>query len=508
MYRPGQHPCGPPSFGVPPCRGRLFNVGAPCGPSPGHLPPGPAGPFSSSALLHNQFQQRPPGPDYINASDKSKKVQCINEQQHDTSLENDSMLLPHDRVGSDFSWLQPKSQTASKADRVEDEEWFLYGDENSPKKTLPLMTNELVQPKCDEMKTCDLGSQQQNHDKSNFRVLDGLSSSQVFANLDNNECEKIKKILNNLGKTNNSEKPLPSEPSPSSAAASLGLISSHTPNVRHALESLQSLIKATKEKREKCETDETSLSSYDKRKPDDESERKKAKRAKIAQTEVLMKEVGELLKEEGFNFLVPVIGFYCQICEEFIGNLSTAENHAAIHCHRKTGRKSMVNKHTEATRGHSSCSSSSSSKHHPKLSEQRDSHTDRGDDKKHGNHNDRCHERDHRIKKEDGDHSSHRPVKESNLIKEMRNEKMLITVCVGSSNVEERNKNNESHAKVKEEASSTGKFKNVSKKDAKEENESHDSSDDQGDESKVKSHKKKKKKDKKKKDKKKKRNDS
>lgn len=34
----------------------------------------------------------------------------------------------------------------------------------------------------------------------------------------------------------------------------------------------------------------------------------------------------------GLSFLTPVIGFYCQKCEEFIGDLNSADNHAAIHC--------------------------------------------------------------------------------------------------------------------------------------------------------------------------------
>lgn len=160
------------------------------------------------------------------------------------------MLLPHDRVGSDFSWLQPQSRTASKAQPFEDEEWFLYGDEKAKKEHLYSQTSttrttgELVKPQWDEMKTWDLGSQQHNRDQSNSRLLDGfLSSRQVFANLDNNECEKIKMILNNLTKTNCNEigKQLPPEWPLSSTAASLGL--SQGSNMRSAMESLQSLFK-------------------------------------------------------------------------------------------------------------------------------------------------------------------------------------------------------------------------------------------------------------------------
>ncbi|XP_061645580.1 serine/arginine repetitive matrix protein 2 isoform X2 [Phyllopteryx taeniolatus] len=466
----------------------------------------------------------------IEASNKSNKLQCLyNKQQHDTlatstSLENDSMLLPHDRVGSDFSWLQPQSQTARKADQCDDEELFLYGDEKATKEKVDYgtsttcMTGELVQPKCDEIMTCEMGSLEPNCDKSNFRILNGLSSSsQVFANLDNNECEKIKNILNSLGKKDSSvmEKQVSSEPLSCLTTASLGLISSHSPNVQQALESLRSLIKATKEKRETGDPVGTSLSSYNKHKLGDDSERNNAKQTKITKTEMLMKEVGELLKEDGFSFLIPVIGFYCQICEEFIGDLRTAETHAANHCHNKIDCKTLVNKHTEETKGHTRYSSSSS-KHHPTLSDRQDhrghSYTDRGDDK-YENHYNRRHDGDHRIKQEEDDRG-HRPGQESNLF-EMKKEKMLITVsgCLASTNVkEELNKDHdiESHAKVKEEAAYNGKSKDVSEKDANGKNESsHDSSNDHKKGSKVKSHKKKKKKEKKrdKKDKKKKKDD-
>ena len=45
---------------------------------------------------------------------------------------NDSMLLPHERVGNDFSWLQGTSEEETKKEEVdvEDEESFLYGNVN------------------------------------------------------------------------------------------------------------------------------------------------------------------------------------------------------------------------------------------------------------------------------------------------------------------------------------------------------------------------------------------
>ncbi|KAG7462563.1 hypothetical protein MATL_G00186160 [Megalops atlanticus] len=53
--------------------------------------------------------------------------------------------------------------------------------------------------------------------------------------------------------------------------------------------------------------------------------------------EYLMKELEILLKQQGSDFLVPVIGFYCQVCEEFLGDIASADNHAM--CHSKGKHK-------------------------------------------------------------------------------------------------------------------------------------------------------------------------
>lgn len=108
----------------------------------------------------------------------------------------------------------------------------------------------------------------------------------------------------------------------------------------------------------------------------DDEEREREKQARINKMESLMKELEGLLKQDGevvfsndnpvlpvfflvetlkyficfttflpfagLSFLTPVIGFYCQKCEEFIGDLSSAENHAAIHCHSNTSSVSII----------------------------------------------------------------------------------------------------------------------------------------------------------------------
>ncbi|XP_061767064.1 uncharacterized protein si:ch211-195b21.5 isoform X4 [Nerophis ophidion] len=433
----------------------------------------------------------------IQASDKRQEMQH-HKMETSTSSENESMVLPHDRVGSDFSWLQPQSQMSTRADEYEDEESFLYGNEDATDKisaTLP--TGDLVKPDGDKMKSCNLGSEWHFGNKSNFSISGGqLYPSQAFPSLDNKECEKLKNILKGLHKTesNNSTektachtegKPLISAQTLSSVplVALSGLPPQHKHNLRQAFKSLQSLIKVTREKREKSEEVGTSQSSCTQHKSDEETERNKVKQSKIHQVEVLMREVGTFFKEDGFGFLSPVIGFYCQMCEEFIGDLNDAESHAAAHCQRNIGRKTQANKHSE------------DAKQRLSLKDNRGhSGSERGDRGK------------DRIKKED-DYIAHRHEQKNPMWEEIKKERMLITVsrCVTSPNVEEQNKDLrvESHAKVREDMRSIGISSEKKLKDAKEKHESSDDShDDKQKVLKEKSHKKKKdKKNKKKKNK-------
>ncbi|XP_036403310.1 zinc finger protein 318 [Megalops cyprinoides] len=78
--------------------------------------------------------------------------------------------------------------------------------------------------------------------------------------------------------------------------------------------------------------------SNKKRKVTEEGERLKTDRQILMKRkEYLMKELEILLKQQGSEFLVPVIGFYCQVCEEFLGDIASADNHAM--CHSKGKHK-------------------------------------------------------------------------------------------------------------------------------------------------------------------------
>lgn len=217
----------------------------------------------------------------VQASDESKKRQCVPDEykppQHDSqensaSLETDSMLLPHDRVGSDFSWLQGQSQedtTVQKADELEDEESFLYGNEDTGGKQPNKSSATLFAPfsqmseqgKLQGMDVSALCSQQHESILSGSGNLLDLkqhlqitSSRLASAKLDSTECEKIKNILKSQGTADISkimvkkhgqkeEKQPPALLGSNLTATSLAMPAMNNPNIQQALESLQSLIK-------------------------------------------------------------------------------------------------------------------------------------------------------------------------------------------------------------------------------------------------------------------------
>lgn len=157
-------------------------------------------------------------------------------QQHESlttspSLENDSMLLPHERVISDFSWLHEKSQeeiSIQKAREYEEEESFLYGTETSS--LLGEYATHLVDTK-------------QPHEMA--------MSAFAPSSLDEMECEKIKNILSSLSGTSHTSRMMVqtqgqmkgNEVFPAVLSSDTAVAALSNPNVHKALESLQSMIK-------------------------------------------------------------------------------------------------------------------------------------------------------------------------------------------------------------------------------------------------------------------------
>lgn len=181
------------------------------------------------------------------------------------SLENDSMLLPHDRVGSDFSWLQSTKEedsTDRKAEELEDEESFLYGNEGTGRKPttksstalFPVFSQTGEHSKLHKMDVSAPSSQQHNKSMSALGSFGDLLDLKVplqmisSFNLDSGDYEKIRSILRSQGtadisnimaKMQGEKQPSPADPT----AAAFALPAMKNPNVQQALESLQSLIK-------------------------------------------------------------------------------------------------------------------------------------------------------------------------------------------------------------------------------------------------------------------------
>lgn len=169
-----------------------------------------------------------------------------------TSMESDSMLLPHERVGSDFSWLNDNGQenlSVQKASELEDEESFLYGAE-------PPQNGGHV--KVDKNNFSGVGRHQNTSLFSGLNnLVDPKPPQQISlstfssVSLDSIECEKIKNILSSLGgKSDIGKMLMKTQGQKEGSEASGAIFSSDTaaetlsnPNVRKALESLQSLIK-------------------------------------------------------------------------------------------------------------------------------------------------------------------------------------------------------------------------------------------------------------------------
>lgn len=185
-------------------------------------------------------------------------------QENLTTLDNDSMLLPHDRIVSDFSWLHAsheKESTFKAAHEFEDEELFLYGNYDTTQQISKAPSADFYQnggQSKQDLNICPAQTQKQDKPtlgslgdflpKQPFQVT---SSSFASSYLDSSECEKLKNILKSVNLASETERntqrareekhlyPVPhgseSEPVPKPAVKET--------NVLQALESLQSLFK-------------------------------------------------------------------------------------------------------------------------------------------------------------------------------------------------------------------------------------------------------------------------
>lgn len=174
------------------------------------------------------------------------------------------MLLPHDRIVSDFSWLHASHEKESSfraAHEFEDEEFFLYGSDDTTQQMSKSPSADFYQNGGPSKRELNVSTPQtQKQDEPTLESLGDFvpkqppqvtSSSLASSYLDMSECEKLRNILKSVNLANESERnpqrpreekhlyPVPhgsgSEPLPKPAVKET--------NVLQALESLQSLIK-------------------------------------------------------------------------------------------------------------------------------------------------------------------------------------------------------------------------------------------------------------------------
>lgn len=183
-------------------------------------------------------------------------------QENLATLDSDSMLLPHDRVVSDFSWLQAsyeKESTFKAAPELEDEEFFLYGNNDTAQHMNKTSSADFYQNGGHSKQELNsFTPQTQKQDKPTLgslgdfvlaQPLQVTSSSLASSYLDSSECEKLKNILKSVNLASESER---NTQRPRQEKHLYAV--SHDPdpvpkpavketNVLQALESLQSLIK-------------------------------------------------------------------------------------------------------------------------------------------------------------------------------------------------------------------------------------------------------------------------
>lgn len=186
-------------------------------------------------------------------------------QENLTTLDNDSMLLPHDRVVTDFSWLQAsheKEPAFKAAHELEDEELFLYGNMDNAQHINKTSCADFYQnggqskqelnsftPHTQKQEKPTVGSLGDFVLKQPLQVASSSLASSY--SLDSSECEKLKNILKSVhlaSEPDRNAQRLRQEkhlycmshgPDPESAPKP----AVKETNVLQALESLQSLIK-------------------------------------------------------------------------------------------------------------------------------------------------------------------------------------------------------------------------------------------------------------------------
>ncbi|XP_065101084.2 uncharacterized protein [Paramisgurnus dabryanus] len=280
---------------------------------------------------------------------------------------NYGSLLPHERVGgsssssSSFSnilfWNTSNQQPEIKPEihSVEDEEKFLYGEEEERAKpqavTVPLAQSISVRSPVYH----DVGKEPhyQSLQEPKAPATPGIQpagSGPVKVTPD--DCEKVRNLLRTIGlnpgmadicKMAARLKEKREEPGGASAQQPL----------KPALEFLQALSKASKSddsRSNRSGSNHSNRESKREKKVDEKEKEKREKQIQKKRKEYLVKELEGLLKQEGSGDLIPVMGFFCQRCEEFFGDLHSAQKHVDGHKHGEKKQVGSQEQHRDAKR--------------------------------------------------------------------------------------------------------------------------------------------------------------
>ncbi|XP_052386009.1 zinc finger protein 318 [Carassius gibelio] len=255
-------------------------------------------------------------------------------------------LLPHETAGGDsgsfsniLSWNTPNQQPETKPafQTVEDEEKFLYGEEEERSKP-QAVTVPLAQTRSVRSPVHHLSKEQQALSLQEPKVHAMPASVQPAASgttkVSPEECEKVRTLLRTVGLNPSMSDickmaaRLKEKKGEQGVPASLSML-------KPALEALQALSRASKTDDSRSNRSGSSHShqeSKSQEKKMDEKERDtREKQIQKKRKEYLVKELEGLLKQEGGGDLIPVIGFFCQRCEEFFSDLNSAERHVESH---------------------------------------------------------------------------------------------------------------------------------------------------------------------------------
>ncbi|XP_051579505.1 zinc finger protein 318-like [Myxocyprinus asiaticus] len=312
-------------------------------------------PLVKSALLRNQSADETSGTFLGNQPAVRNFQNPELRSEPETSF---GPLLPHESssFSNILSWNTPNQQPETKPvfQSVEDEEKFLYGEDEERAKpqavTVPLAQTRSVRspvhPISKEHQT-HIVQETIAHDPPGVQPADSGT-----AKVTPEQCEKLKNLLRTFGLNSSMADickiaaRLKEKKEEQGVASSLALL-------KPALEVLQAMSKASKTDDSRSNRSDSSHSRESKReekKVDEKERERREKQIQKKRKEYLVKELEGLMKQEGSGDLIPVMGFFCQRCEEFFGDLNSAERHIASHKPHEKNKMGSQEQHRDAKR--------------------------------------------------------------------------------------------------------------------------------------------------------------